>query len=92
MLQQINKLPLESQHAYRRSCISEEMRSHIKCAIDINEDNIPIEEILDNIQTYLRKKRNVAIDRVSFSERKQEEGESFDFFYVALKQNISRGI
>ena len=83
MLQQINKLPLESQHAYLWSCISEDMRSHITMNY---EDNLPIEEILDKIQTYLRKKRNVAIDRVSISEHKQEEGESFDFF-MSLSKN-----
>ena len=45
-----------------------------------------IKEILDKIQTYLRKKPNVAIDSVSFSEREQEEGESFDFF-MSLSKN-----
>ena len=34
----------------------------------------------------IRQQRNVALDRVIFEERKQEEGEMFDTFYVSLKE------
>ena len=63
------------------------MKIHLKCAIDVSHsDNSTVEEILDKIQEYLRQKRNVALDRVAFEERKQLEGESFDHFYVSLKK------
>ena len=36
------------------------------------------------MQIYFRSKRNIAVDKVAFHKRKQEEGETFDKFYVAL--------
>ena len=33
----------------------------------------------------LRQKRNITLDRVAFEERKQQEGELFDDFYVAIR-------
>ena len=60
---------------------------HLKCAIDISdESNLTVEEILDRIQQHLRQKRNVALDRVAFEERKQERGENFDDYYVAIRK------
>ena len=86
-LLKIDKLPNDMQRAYFRNCITEEMRAHIKCAVGINEEeDISVNEILNRIQGYLRGKRNIALDRVAFANRKQEEGESFDHFYVALKK------
>ena len=68
------------------------MKTHLKCAIDVSHsDNSTVEEILDKIQEYLRQKRNVALDRVAFEERKQLEGESFDHFYVSLKKLSEEG-
>ena len=87
MLIQLDKLSAESQKAHLRSCLSDEMRSHIKCALGISKDTtLSIKEILDQIENHLRQKRNIALDRVSFVERRQHEGESFDSFYVAIKK------
>ena len=87
MISKLDQFPLKIQKAEFRSCLTEEMRIHIKCAIDIqDEDESTIEEILDKIQTHLRQKRNVALDRVAFEQRKQEVGECFDDFYVSIKQ------
>ena len=44
-----------------------------------------MEEIFEQIQEHLRQERNVALDRVAFDERKQETRETFDEFYVAVK-------
>lgn len=41
---------------------------------------------LDKIEQYLRLQHNVAIDRVKFEERQQEEGESFDSFLIASRR------
>ena len=63
------------------------MRQHIKCAIGIKEhENLSIKAILDKIQCHLRKKRNIALDRVAFARRRQEEAETFDSFFVSLKR------
>ena len=65
------------------------MKTHIKCAIyiDVHETSQEsVDEILDKIQQYLRQKRNVTLDRVAFEEIKQQQGETFDSFYVAVKK------
>ena len=43
-------------------------------------------EILDKVEKHLRSQRNVALDRALFEERRQEEGEAFDSFFVSLKE------
>ena len=87
MLQRIDTLPLHNQHAFFRSCLTEDMRTYLKCAIDINTGGTStVKEILDAIQAHLRSKRNVTLDRVAFVERKQEEGKQFDSFFVAIKK------
>ena len=86
-VQKLSQQPLDVQQADFRGCLTEDMRVHLKCAIDISEtDNSTVDEILDKIQDFLRQKRNVALDRVAFEERKQYEGECFDNFYVSLKK------
>ena len=65
------------------------MRIHIKCAIDINDENgSTIEQLLDTIQVHLRQKLDVALDRVAFEQRIQDDSELFDDFYVAIKQLV----
>ena len=87
MLQKLHQFPIEIQKAQFRSCLSEEMRNLLKCGLDIQDDcTMSIDEILNKIQAYLRQKRNVALDRVAFEERKQQVGETFDQFYVCIKK------
>ena len=87
MLQKLEDQPLEVQKADFRCCLTDEMRTHLKCAIDVSDNNnLTVTQILDKIQEYLRQKRNIALDRVAFEERRQENGESFDDFYVALRK------
>ena len=77
MLQKLKDFPLEVQKADFRSCLSEEMKTHIKCAIDVHETSQEsVDEILDKIQQYLGQKRNVTFDR-AFEEIKQQHGETF---------------
>ena len=90
LLIKLHNLPEENQRALLRCCMSEEMRAHLKCAIEIDRDtSLSVDEILNKIQDHLRNKINVTLDRVAFVERKQAEGESFDSFYVALKKLAS---
>lgn len=87
MLTRINRMSQDRQRAHFRSCLTIDMKSLLKCAIGVSqEDDYTVEEILDKIKNHLRNKRNVALDRVAFTERKQSEGESFDMFFVALKK------
>jgi hypothetical protein len=42
--------------------------------------------VLDLIGNYVRGKRNAALDRVAFEERRQGPAESFDDFYISLRR------
>ena len=76
--------PTESQ---LHTSLSIEMRATLQLAIGIdNDDDITVTAILDRIQEHVRGKRNVTLDRVALEERKQEEGEPFDQFYIALRE------
>ena len=44
------------------------------------------DQVLDLITDYVRAKRNVALDRVAFEERRQGPAESFDDFYIGLRR------
>ena len=62
------------------------MRATLQLAIGIdNDDDITVTAILDRNKEHVRAKRNVTLARVAIEERKQEEGEPFDQFYIALR-------
>ena len=42
--------------------------------------------VLDRIADYIRAKRNIALDRVAFEERRQGPSETFDDFYIGLRR------
>ena len=84
-LKQLDRLPAQPHRAMLR--LSIEMRATLQLAIGIdNDDDITVTAILDRIQEYVRGKRNAILDRVALEERKQEEGEPFDQFYIALRE------
>jgi hypothetical protein len=43
------------------------------------------EDVLDQINTYIRSKRNIALDRVAFEDCHQSATESFDDFYIRFR-------
>ena len=86
-LEQLNRFTLPQQRAMLRTSLSIDMRSTLHLAIGIdNDDDVSVSEILDQIHEYVRAKRNVTLDRVALEERKQEDGETFDQFYIALRE------
>ena len=50
----------------------------------------PPNDILDSIQQYIRKRRSVEVDRVEYSECRQQPNEEFEDFHHRLKE-IARG-
>ena len=83
-LARLHKLSSLEQIACLRTCFTEEMRSTLEHVI--GEDSNSTKDVLDRIEKHLRNQRNVALDRVLFEERRQEEGESFDSFFISLKE------
>lgn len=84
---QFDESPLDQQVARFRTFLTPDMRTELIHGIGISDDEglHPV-DILDRIRAYIRSKRNVALDRVKFEERVQGSGESFDAFYVSLRQ------
>ena len=75
-IEQLNRFPVTQQRAMLRTSLT----------VGIENDNeISVSEILDQIHEYVRAKRNVTLDRVAL-ERKQEDGETFDQFYIDLRE------
>ena len=68
-----------------RPCLSTEMRATLTHAINL-DDNATVDGVLTKIENYLRQQRSVALHRVKFEERQQQDGESFDDFLIAVKK------
>ena len=82
----IYTLSQPDQLAYLRACFTEDMRAASLHAVGMCPHSDDVDSSLDKIERYLRLQHNVAIDRVKFEERQQEEGESFDSFLIVIKE------
>ena len=86
-LEQLERFPVSQQRAMLRTHLTVEMRAVLQLAIGIDTDDASsVSEILDAIHGYVRSKRNVTLDRVALEERRQQEGETFDEYYIALRE------
>ena len=83
---QLSTFSREDQLAFLRSCFTEDMRAMCQHAVDIDGDTDSVNSALEKIEGHLRQQCNVAIDRVKFEERNQEEGESFNSFLISIKE------
>eukprot|EP00117_Sycon_ciliatum_P026792 scpid93452/ scgid4530/ len=86
----LDRLSTREQLAHLRTCLTSNMRATLEHAIDIGSC-APVTDVLDVMHGFLRSQRNVALDRTAFAERRQEAGESFDDFVVALKAIAKNG-
>ena len=86
-LEQLDRLPVSQQRAMLRTHLTVEMRAVLQLAIGIDTDDASsVSEILDAIHGYVRSKRNITLARVALEERMQEEGETLDEHYIALRE------
>ena len=77
------RLSPDRQLALFRTCLSSEMRAALGHTIPTKTT---LNEQLDEIAEHFRRQRNVALYRVQFEQRQQQAGESFDNFYVAIRE------
>ena len=70
---QLTAFSREDQLAFLRSCFTEDMRAMCQHAVNINGETDSVHSALEKIDGHLRQQCNVAIDRVKFEERQQEE-------------------
>ena len=68
-----------------RMALDPTMQQVVEVALGILPTNVTSpDQVLDIITDYVRSKRNVALDRVLFKERRQGPTDSFDDFYIGL--------
>ena len=71
------------QLALLRTCLSPDMRATPGQTIPARDK---LADQLDEIAGHFRRQRNVALHRVKFEQRHQDHGETFDHFYVGLRE------
>ena len=55
-----------------RGFLSPDMYDKLRISIGVEDDtDMNVEQILESIKTFIRSKRNIALDRVLFEQRKQ---------------------
>lgn len=63
------------------------MYDKLRISIGVEDDtDMDVEQILESIKTFIGSKRNLALDRVLFEQRKRLEGEDFESFLSAIRQ------
>ncbi len=79
----VNSMKLDRQQSLLRSLMSLDMRKVLEKVIQVSDKDCPA-EILQKIETHLRKKRNVVVDTRDLEERKQREGETFQEYLITV--------
>ncbi|XP_046438430.1 uncharacterized protein LOC124189960 [Daphnia pulex] len=86
-LNQLLTYPVTEQMAAFRITLDSTMQQVVEVALGITPATVTTpDQVLDLIADYIRAKRNVALDRVAFEERRQGPSESFDDFYIGLRR------
>ena len=70
-----------------RMALDPSMQHLVEIALGILPTSITTpDQVLDEISNYVCAKRNIALDRVAFEERRQGPSESFDDFFIGLRR------
>jgi hypothetical protein len=86
-LNQLSSYPVGEQMAALRMALAPSMQQVVEIALGILPTSITTpDQVLDEISNYVRAKRNIALDRVAFEERRQGPIESFDDFFIGLRR------
>jgi hypothetical protein len=84
-LNQLVTYPVSEQMAAFRMVLDPDMQQIVEVALGISSTAATTpEDVLDQINIYIRSKRNIALDRVAFEDCHQSATESFDDFYIRL--------
>ena len=84
-LNQLVTYPVSEQMAAFRMVLDPDMQQIVEVALGISPTAATTpEDVLDQINIYIRSKRNIALDRVAFEDCHQSATESFDDFYIRL--------
>ncbi len=85
-LNQLSAYPINEQMAAFRMVLDPAMHQVVEVALGISPTSVATPaDVIGQIRDYIRSKRNIALDRVAFEECKQGTTETFDEFYIRLK-------
>jgi hypothetical protein len=86
-LNQLSSYPAAEQMTALRMCLDPSMQQVVEIVLGISPATPTTpDDVLDCIGNHVREKRNVALDRVAFEERRQGPAESFGDFYISLRR------
>ena len=75
------------QTAHLRRCLDDEMNSILIHTLNIPQtSDQPLTTIISAIDAYMRRQRNMTLRRLAYNQCQQAPGQTFDAFYVTLKQ------
>ena len=80
-----SSLPVTAQRAALLSLLDEDWHRVLRYGLSVTDDS-PLSEVVDAMESHLRKQRSVLVDRRAFYARVQEEGENFDEFLCDTKE------
>ena len=84
--QQLSNHPLESQVATLKSCLDEEIKRFMRQDVIQVPSGGNVEQILDALKSWIKKKHNCLLDRRDFYDRRQGQSEPFDNFFADIKE------
>jgi hypothetical protein len=92
-LSQLSTYPANEQMAAFRMVLDPAMQQIVEVALGIYSATLlSPTDVLDQINTYIRSKRNIALDRVAFEDCRQSNSETYDDFYIHLRGLADAGI
>ena len=81
----LDSMPPAQQRAALFALLDDDWSRIVRFSIPVQQDT-PIQDIIAAMQQFLRRQRNVILDRRDFDSRSQQPGESFDEFFCTLKE------
>ena len=83
----LHKFTQPKQFAVLRLCLDDEVLRVLDHTLGVKPDStIPVEDIIQKIISHIKDERNESLRRLEFTNCKQQPGETFDAFWVRLKQ------
>ncbi|XP_066982187.1 uncharacterized protein [Macrobrachium rosenbergii] len=80
-------LPQPKQFASLRLCLEDEVLHVLDHTLGVKPDStLPVDDIINTIITHIKEQRNESLRRLEFTKCRQQPGETFDNFWVRLKQ------
>ena len=83
----LHTVPQQKQFAVLRLCLDDEVLRVLDYTLEVKPDStLPVDDIVSKIITHIKDQRNESLRRLEFTNCKQHPGETFEAFWVRVKQ------